>query len=26
LLVFTVLDSDAGENKFGLSPKAEQGV
>jgi uncharacterized membrane protein YhaH (DUF805 family) len=21
LLVFTVLDSDAGENKFGVSPK-----
>ena len=26
LLVFTVLNSDAGENKFGLSPKEEQGV
>lgn len=23
LLVFTVLDSDAGENKFGMSPKGE---
>jgi uncharacterized membrane protein YhaH (DUF805 family) len=23
LLVFTVLDSDAGENKFGVSPKSE---
>ena len=26
LLVFTVLDSDAGENKFGESPKASPGA